>query len=286
MLDDRLAGSERAGDAGGAALGQREEGVDHPLPGDQRRVGVDLAPVRTADANRPLMREAQLVGGAQLVGQRADHFPDRERAGAQAAERAGQAGRHHDPVLDDLRLLYPAEPLSGAHLLAAGGGRGELPDTLLVDRGRLDAAGDELAVVAGDHVQRPLDAVVDLLDESGAELDRELRAGGGHLLARADAAGLLVDLDRHAVALDADDLAEQAGVADLDHLVHDRVLQALRLHQGARNPRDDPSHFLFLPLVRVPCVSSRRADRCRSPVRRRGGCARSRCRESPTGRGR
>ena len=226
------------------------------------------------------------MGGAQLVGQRADHVLDRERAGAHAAERARQTRRHHDPVLDDLRLLNPAQPLSRGHLLAAVGGCVEFPDALLIDRGRLDAARDELAVVTGDHVQRALDAVVNLLDEAGAELDRELRARAGHFLARADAAGLFVDLNRHAVAFDADGLPEQARVADLDHLVHDRVVQALRLHQWARNPRDDPSHFLLLPLVGVLYVSSRRADRCRSPVRRHGGCARSRCRGSPTDRGR
>ena len=55
MLGHGLAGTEPAGDRGGAALGDREQRIDHPLAGNQRRVGVQPLSDRAGGADRPFL---------------------------------------------------------------------------------------------------------------------------------------------------------------------------------------------------------------------------------------
>ena len=52
LQQHRLAGAEAAGDRGAAAARDREEEVEHPLPGDERRVGAQ-ALARPAAAAAP-----------------------------------------------------------------------------------------------------------------------------------------------------------------------------------------------------------------------------------------
>ena len=64
--------------------------------------------------------------------------------------------------------------------------------------------------------QRVLQAVVYLRQKTGAELDAQQLAGQLDLVADLNAVGHFIDLHTHGVAADADDLALEAVIADLD----------------------------------------------------------------------
>ena len=78
MLDDGLAAAERARDRGGAAFGDREEGVDDPLAGDQRCIGRDFFLIRAAAPDRPFLQHGQFGSGRPAELQPADRIGDRE----------------------------------------------------------------------------------------------------------------------------------------------------------------------------------------------------------------
>ena len=79
----------------------------------------------------------------------------------------------------------------------------------MVQRIHNDAAGDAVARLLADDVQRALDAVINGFDEARRMLHGKRRAGGFHGLAGADAAGLFINLDGRAVAAQLDDLADE-----------------------------------------------------------------------------
>ena len=78
------------------------------------------------------------------------------------------------------------------------------------------AALEEEAALLGKLRQRILQAVVHLRQKAGAELDAQQFAGQLDLVADLNAVGHFIDLHTHGVAADADDLALEAVIADLD----------------------------------------------------------------------
>ena len=76
------------------------------------------------------------------------------------------------------------------------------------------AALEEEAVLLGEAGERVLEAVEDLLEEAGPELDREQAAGELHLAAGREADGVLEDLHVRDAPADADDLAHEARLAE------------------------------------------------------------------------
>ena len=74
-----------------------------------------------------------------------------------------------------------------------------------IERRGIDAAREEEAVFVGEDVERVLQAVEDLAEDSGPEFDREHFAGEFDEVADAAARGVLEDLHVGGVAADAED---------------------------------------------------------------------------------
>ena len=133
---------------------------------------------------------------------------------------------HHAGLLDG------TDHIAADDLIACLGHRREVPLLLPAQRGDLDTAGDIGARLLHDLLQRALDAVVNILDQAGAQLHRQGGAGGDHLGAGAQAGRLLIDLDGGGVPVHVQDLADQTLLAHADHVGHIRVL-----HPGGDDQR-------------------------------------------------
>ena len=79
-----------------------------------------------------------------------------------------------------------------------------------------------------------LDSVENAADQAGAQFHAQRSAGGLYGLARAQAGGLLVDLDGSLIAVNLDDLANQTLLADAHHVEHIGVAHSLGDNQQAR----------------------------------------------------
>jgi hypothetical protein len=170
VLDHGLAAAEGTRHAGRAALGHGEEGVEHALPGDQRNHGVELPAVRASAADGPPVRQLQVVHRAIGAGDVADRVAYGVAAGGQVLEHAHHTGRHHDPVPHDVALLDVPEPGASLDRQAGFHGRYERPPCVLRDGRLLDAPRDEISMGAGDDIQGPLDAIVDLAYQTRPDL--------------------------------------------------------------------------------------------------------------------
>jgi hypothetical protein len=95
-----------------------------------------------------------------------------------------------------------------------------------------------VVAVAGEHVERALGAVEDASEQARAELDLQRAAGVSHRLADPQSRGVFVDLDRGALAIEADHLAWQCGVADADDVVQPHAGQAVGDHDWSGNAPD------------------------------------------------
>ena len=236
MLHHGLARAEGAGDGGGAALGDGEEGVDDPLTGAQGRSGGVFVLIGTAYADGPLLHHGQVdrlaLGGFQH-GHRVLHGVV-ARLGHQL-QLAAQIGGHHDLVEHHAGLLDGADHVAALDGVARLGHGGEVPFLLPVQGGNLDTAGDVGARPLHDLLQGALDAVVNILNEARPQLHRQRGAGGHHLGAGAQAGGLLVDLDGGGIAAHVQDLADELLLTHADHVGHVGVLHAGGHHQRAGN---------------------------------------------------
>ena len=136
------------------------------------------------------------------------------------------------------RLLHRAEHVAWVDLLTGVDGRLEVPASLPVERRRRHPARDHrraprVRTVAREHAQRALRAVEDRAEQARAELHLERLAGVDHRLPGGQPRRVLVDLDHHLRAVEADHLARQAGVPDLDDVVQARRREALRYDHRA-----------------------------------------------------
>ena len=95
-----------------------------------------------------------------------------------------------------------------------------------------DAPGDAVPRLLPDLGEGALDAVVDGLDEARAQLHGQGRAGGEHGLPRADAAGLLIDLDGGPISPKLNDFADQLLLRHADHVEHLHVRHAACHDEG------------------------------------------------------
>ena len=124
-------------------------------------------------------------------------------------------------------LLNSAQHVACLYLVAGFGSRGELPLFRVVERGNVDTA---LEVCARDlHylVQRALDSVINSADKSGAELNGQRSAGALYGFAGAETRGLLIYLNRSAVAVHLDDLTDKTLAAYAHNVKHIRVAHTL-----------------------------------------------------------
>ena len=105
MLCHGLARSEAAGNCGGAALGDGEEGVDDALARDERKRCLQTLRHRTRRSDRPVLAERQLMQGAPFIAQhrhRVGHFIF--AVGLDRLNHTAQSGRHHAAMFNDRRF--------------------------------------------------------------------------------------------------------------------------------------------------------------------------------------
>ena len=96
-----------------------------------------------------------------------------------------------------------------------------VPDALCIERLNVRAACDKgRAAALLDGLERTLDAVKDIVQQTGAECDRHTRSGGIHRVAGTQTCGLLIYLDGGLLVVHSDDLACEALSADVDHFHH------------------------------------------------------------------
>ena len=145
-------------------------------------------------------------------------------------------------MLQRRRLGDDAEQIAGRDGGTLRDARLERPRTLAIERRHVDAAREQRAperivAVAGEHLERALRAVEDTTEQAGTELDLQRMAGVEHRLADPQPGGALVDLDRRPVAVEADDLAGERGLADAHHVVQPHPFEPARDHD---RPGDAP----------------------------------------------
>ena len=247
MLHDGLAGAEGPGDGGGAALGHGEHGIHDALAGEKGRLGGIFVFVGAAHTDGPFLRHGEghhvPLGGAQ-GGHGVQHG---EGAGLDGLQGAAHLGRDHDLVEDGGGLLDGADDVAALHLVAGLGGGLEVPVLLAVQGRDLDAAGNGGAGDLHDALQGPLDAVVDIFDQAGAQLHRQGGAGGFYRRAGAQAGGLLIDLDGGGVPVHGEDLADEALLAHADHVGHVGVRKSRGDHQRAGDFYDLSAAQIYRP---------------------------------------
>ena len=257
MLDDRLAGAERPGNGCHAAFGDWKQRVDNALAGDERHVGGELALIGAADADGPALHQRDFLLGA--VG-RLDHsngIGDGEIAGADRFDGSDDTVGDHDLVQDDLRLLNRAKDVAGRYLVAHFGGGSEGPFFIAVKRRNFDAACEAVADFCADFLQRALDTVVDIGNQSRSKLNAHRDAGRFHRLARSKPRGFLVNLDRSLVAVDLDDLADETLFADAHNVKHVGVAHSLGDDQRAGYFFDlTNAHIVFSPALLLIAVEN------------------------------
>ena len=184
-----------------------------------------------------------------------------------------RVGGHHDLVEHHAGLLDGAQHVASGDLVAGPGHGGEVP-TSSPDPGRAPPRpGARLLFPAFRMMpsKGALDAVVDVLNDAGAQLHAHGRAGGLHHRAGAQAGGLLVHLDGRRIAVHVQNLADQALLAHPHHVGHVGVLQPRRHHQRAGD-LDNFSRQCFnllsrrrkLHILRVPVNGNAHSFRCAS----------------------
>ena len=113
-----------------------------------------------------------------------------------------------------------SDDLTGRDLVALGNQRFEIPFRFSVQSRCGDSTGDEVSHLLVEDLQRPLDSVVDGVEQSGSELDCERTAGVDDRLSGFDTGRVLVNLDDCLVADDLDDLSHQLLVSHLYDIIH------------------------------------------------------------------
>ena len=121
------------------------------------------------------------------------------------------------------------------HLCPVGHRGLELPFLLAVEAGHCASPAHELSFGLDERVQRPLDTVVNALDQSGPELDAQGRFGIDHRLARPHPRRLLIDLDRGVIAPQFNDLAYQVQLTYANDIVHPGACHAVCNHDRTCN---------------------------------------------------
>ncbi len=234
--------------------------------------GAILVLVGPAHADGPLLHHGQRVLLPLLVHHHGHRVQHGEGAGLDGLHGALQGGGHHDLVEHHAGLLDGAQHVAADHLVAGLGHGGEVPLLLPVQGGHLHATGQVVVPrLPHDALQGALDAVVDVLNDAGAQLHAHGRAGGLHHRAGAQAGGLLVHLDGRRIAVHVQNLADQALLAHPHHVGHVGVLQPRRHHQRAGD-LDNFSAQCFnllsrrrkLHILRVPVNGNAHSFRCAS----------------------
>ena len=241
MLNDRLAAAKRAGNRCYAALCDREQRINNTLARDHRLGRSDFFCIWTAAAHRPLLEHGQFDLLAVLF-KLCDRLDDVGLSRVDPGQFSGYVRRHHDLMEHSLRFLHGTENVARDKLVTDFGNRDKVPELFVVERINNDTACDAVAGLFTYNVQRTLDAVINGLDESRSELDRQGRAGRYDRFAGADASGLFIDLYGCAISAQLDHLANQMLLRHANNIVHLHVRHAAGNDKRARNLNDRSLH--------------------------------------------
>ena len=216
LLGHGLPGSERTGNTGCTALGEREQEVEDAHSSDEGGVRRVLRLEGARRANGPLLHHLNL--GAVLEG--GDRLGDVEIAALDALDGARHVGWDHDLVDDGLGFLHVADDVAARDRVTDGSHRLEGPGLLHVEGVSVDTTGDEEAHLLLERLERTLDTVVNLGEQTGSQRHREGLLGVQHGLTRTDAGGVFIHLNDGLVAVDFDHFAHQAFFTDTYDVVH------------------------------------------------------------------
>ena len=114
--------------------------------------------------------------------------------------------------------------LPAGELIALRDGDSHVPQPVGIQILNAAAPLDEATPFLGKNREGSLDAVKNIADDTRPQRDRHGGTGGNDRVAGFEARRHLVDLDDGMLAADANDLAHQAILADIDHLLHGEVL--------------------------------------------------------------
>ena len=204
-----------------APLGDGEKGIDDPLSGDQRGVGVQPFSHWAGRADRPLLAERQRMDYPFIVSQSYHCVADRIfSVRFHLVHYPGKGGRDHAAVLDDRRLLAGGVYRTRLQAVARLDGDAYIPLPFFIQGGDVDAAADKVARLLLDRLERPFDPVEYIVQDPGAQGGAKRPARADHRFPRAEPGGVLIYLDGGFLVVDADDLADQLVVSDQHHLHH------------------------------------------------------------------
>ena len=243
-----LAGAEPAGDGGGAAPGDREQHVEDPLAGHQRR------------------RRCRAAPGAAGVGGRARSW----RAGRRRRRR-GRPARRRSAVPSDAscsstpptpggtRTRCSTDPASAtvpstspdrtvAPSRAVGTNRQRRTRPVRRAPGRSQV---------GAPRERPQEAVEDAAEQAGAQSGRQRRPASRRRVAGAQAARVLVGLHGDPLAADRHHLRRQGRRTQVHDLAHRGAVEAGDVDQRPVDPEDGTGcPDAWVPAVTAPTVPS------------------------------
>ena len=212
----RLSLAEPADHGRGRPPGDRREHVEHTLPGVERLDIALSSRGRAGVADRPLRRRPDVAPVDDC-----DHLTrsvlSRRR---QPLERPTDVLWHHDAVLDAAYGREQPDYIAGGDAIAHRSGRMEV--VACCGRPSQRPRSEEVVSVR----ERPKKAVIDPAEQAGTQLDGERMAGGVSRLPDPERSAVLIQLSGGLVAPNADDLARQPIVADLDVLEAGHVGQS------------------------------------------------------------
>ena len=124
--------------------------------------------------------------------------------------------RHAGPFFDS------ADHRSAGHFVAHTDRRLEIPAPRRIERRGRESRREEVATLDSQVLQWASDAIEQRADQARSELRRERLPRQVNRLTDGEARGILVDLQRHRVRVELDDLAEHSAVAHQRQLVQER----------------------------------------------------------------
>ncbi|OQB23646.1 MAG: hypothetical protein BWY11_01727 [Firmicutes bacterium ADurb.Bin182] len=245
MLHDGLSASERPGDRGDAAFGDGKQSVDNALARDHGLVGRKFLPVRPSLTDGPFLQHRQLHFAVFCLKLR-DGLHDIRLSGMYPGKLAGNIGGNHNLVKDGLRFPNRAENVPRHQLGPDRCRRNEIPQALMIEPVRLDAARNAVPRAFAKNCKRPLYAVIYAFDKSRGQFHRKRCVCALYGFSRTDAARFLINLNRCPVAAKLDYFADEPFFAHADHVIHIYVRHAACDDQRTGNLNDCTFCFHYL----------------------------------------
>ena len=221
MLGHGLAGTESARYRSGSAFCKRKENIQNTLAGNQRPGNRLTQGMRSGAADRPLLHQLDLF---DFAGRRFD-FGNDVFAGISAGRYnlfndALHIGRYHNLVGNQRRLRRGCQNGAGAYGFTNGKQNRDIPFFVHIHGVRAQPAGNKRAGKRLNAAQRTFNAVKNVSDQAGPQCYSHRRPGRGDRLTDGQAGGLLIDLNYGVIAVYGNDLADQALISYIDHLLH------------------------------------------------------------------